>query len=380
MFHSHLKQGFRLSRTIGFCLLAYTLLGLLSVKLPGNTLDLGASTPWVGLRLGLAGVSAGLFLVLNEISLRSFKRHPRLDDITLEKLSLLLPLMAALLVGFHYLLSGQLGLLLLGVVISMQAQLFGHNGVARTLLVMFGLLYAASFALGYPFLLGWQANTLSGAPLGLRLLGMLAPAVLALHHLGSIVAATQRHTSSRVSKLQSLAATDGLTGLINRRQFNQQLDAEMARARRYRKPLSLALFDIDDFKKINDFYGHTTGDRILKELGQLITQNIRESDVAARYGGEEFALILPETGQIDAYELLERLRAMIERTVFCLPDNPITATISVGVAQLDLNDSRGYEIIEKSDAALYEAKKQGKNRVVYGTLTPPKVNYPSFES
>ncbi len=378
MFHSHLKHGFRLSRTIGFCLLAYTLLALVSLKMSGSTLHL--STPWIGLRLSLAGISAVLFLLLNEISLRSFKRHPRLDDITLEKLSLLLPLAGALLVGFHYLLSGQFGLLLLGVVISLQAQLFGHNGVARSLLVIFGLLYVASFALGYPFLLGLQANAFSGVPLGLRLLGMLGPAVLALHHLGGIVASTQRHTSNRVSKLQSLAATDGLTGLINRRQFNQQLDAEMARARRYRKPLSLALFDIDDFKKINDFYGHTTGDRILKELGQLITQNIRESDVAARYGGEEFALILPETGQIDAYELLERLRVMIERTVFCLPDNPITATISVGVAQLDLHDSKGYEIIEKSDAALYEAKKQGKNRVVYGTLPPPKVSYPTFES
>lgn len=378
MFHNHLKQGFRLSRTIGFCLIAYTTLALVSLKMPGSTLHL--NSPWIGLRLSLAGVSAIVFLLLNEVSLRSFKRHPRLDDITLEKLSLLLPVATALLVSFHYLLLGQFGLILLGVVVSLQAQLFGHNTVARTLLIIFGSLYLASFGLGYPVLLGLQPNAFQGLSLGIKFLLMSGPAILALNHLGGIVASTQRHTSSRVSKLQSLAATDGLTGLVNRRQFNQQLDAEMARARRYRKPLSLALFDIDDFKKINDFYGHTTGDRILKELGQMISQNIRESDVAARYGGEEFALILPETGQIDAYELLERLRAMIERTVFCLPDNPITATISVGVAQLDLNDSKGYEIIEKSDAALYEAKKQGKNRVVYGTLTPPKVNYPSFES
>lgn len=375
MFHSHLKQGFRLNRTIGFSLVAYEMMLFLSLQ---NSPP--AEQSWQSLRLGALVALTGLFFLVNEVSLRSFKRHPRLDDVTLEKLSLLLPLMGSVLMLLAYLLSGQLGLFLLGGLMSLQSQLYGHNGIARILLVLFCGVYLITLPMGYPLILGFSAQSFPMAPLSVKILLALTPALAFITHFGNIVAASTRTTSTRVSKLQSLAATDGLTGLVNRRQFNHQLDAEIARCKRYRKPLSLALFDIDDFKKINDFYGHPTGDRILKELGQLITQNIRESDIAARYGGEEFALILPETGQIDAYELLERIRAMIERTVFCLPDNPMTATISVGVAQLDLDNAQSYEIIEKADAALYAAKKQGKNQVVYGTLTPPKVTYPPFNA
>jgi diguanylate cyclase (GGDEF)-like protein len=182
-----------------------------------------------------------------------------------------------------------------------------------------------------------------------------------------------RSSSSQLNRLQSLAATDGLTGLVNRRQFNHQLQSEIARAKRHALPLSLALFDIDDFKKLNDTYGHPIGDRVLKDLGKLVTQNIRECDISARYGGEEFALILPETRQMEAYELLERLRALVERTVFCLPDNPLTISISVGVAQMDFNQATAVSLVEKSDAALYEAKRKGKNQVVFGTIPTPKI-------
>lgn len=375
MLHTHLKQGFRLNRTIGFALIAYEVMLLLSLRFPGEE---AASMPW--LRLGLISALTALFLLVNEASLRSFKRHAKMDNLTLEKLSLLLPMANSGVVILSYLLSGQLGILLLSTVILLQAQLFGHNGISRVMLIMFLLVYAITLPMGYPMLVGFTATAFPMASASIKIILMLVPVVLALSHYGNIVGSLVRTTTSRVSKLQSLAATDALTGLINRRQFNHQLDAEIARAKRHRNTLSLALFDIDDFKKINDFYGHPTGDRILKELGQLIINNVRESDIPARYGGEEFALILPETGQIDAYELLERLRAMIEHTVFCLPDNPMTATISVGVAQLDPEHAKAYELIEKADAALYEAKKQGKNQVVYGTITPPKVTYPPFTS
>lgn len=375
MLHTHLKQGFRLNRTIGFALIAYEVMLLLSLRFPGEE---AASMPW--LRLGLISALTALFILVNEASLRSFKRHAKMDNLTLEKLSLLLPMANSGVVILSYLLSGQLGILLLSTVILLQAQLFGHNGISRVMLIMFLLVYAITLPMGYPMLVGFTATAFPMASASIKIILMLVPVVLALSHYGNIVGSLVRTTTSRVSKLQSLAATDALTGLINRRQFNHQLDAEIARAKRHRNTLSLALFDIDDFKKINDFYGHPTGDRILKELGQLIINNVRESDIPARYGGEEFALILPETGQIDAYELLERLRAMIEHTVFCLPDNPMTATISVGVAQLDPEHAKAYELIEKADAALYEAKKQGKNQVVYGTITPPKVTYPPFTS
>jgi diguanylate cyclase (GGDEF)-like protein len=196
---------------------------------------------------------------------------------------------------------------------------------------------------------------------------------IALTQVGQQMGVVVRSSSSQLNRLQSLAATDGLTGLVNRRQFNHQLQSEIARAKRHALPLSLALFDIDDFKKLNDTYGHPIGDRVLKDLGKLVTQNIRECDISARYGGEEFALILPETRQMEAYELLERLRALVERTVFCLPDNPLTISISVGVAQMDFNQATAVSLVEKSDAALYEAKRKGKNQVVFGTIPTPKI-------
>ncbi len=376
MHHSHLKQGFRLNRTIGFSFVAYEIMLLVSLKMPST----GTVSGMPGLRLAAMATLTIGFLLLNEASLRSLKRHPKTEGLLLEKLSLLLPVASCGFVAACYLLSGQLGVLLFSTIVVLQAQLFGHNGISRVMLILFLLLYAITLPLGYPILIGFTPAAFHMIPTSVQIIMMLAPIVLALGHYGDIVGSLLRSTSTRVTKLQSLAATDALTGLINRRQFNHQLDAEIARSKRHRSQLSLALFDIDDFKKINDFYGHPTGDRILKELGQLISANVRESDVAARYGGEEFALILPETGQIDSYELLERLRALIEHTVFCLPDNPMTVTISVGVAQLDPEYAKAYDIIEKADAALYEAKKQGKNRVIYGVLTPPKLTYPHFHS
>lgn len=377
MLHTHLKQGLRLNRTIGFSVLAFgaLLLGLAQFAPAQHVKE----WPWIWGRFSTLGVVTLLFLLVNEVSLKSLKRLTQLDDLTLEKLSLLIPMISCAYVGIVYLLTGQVAFALLAVVVALQAQLFGHRSLGRMMLALLGLTYVISGPLGYPILLGYPHAAMPTLSLGWRMLLALTPLIWTLGHYGDIVATWVRTTSNRVSKLQSLAATDGLTGLINRRQFNHRLDTEIARAKRYNNPLSLALFDIDDFKKINDFYGHPTGDRILKELGLLITNNVREPDVSARYGGEEFALILPETGQIDAYELLERLRALIEHTVFCLPDNPMTVTISVGVAQLDISHARAYELIEKADAALYEAKKQGKNRVVYGTLTVPKVTYPPFQ-
>ncbi len=369
MLHTHLKQALRLNRGIGFSLLTYGAVALIATLLHPQG--------WAAyLRLSALGLISLAFLGFNELALKALKRHPKLDELMLEKFSLLLPLAGCLVVGLAYLITGQLGIFLLSTVVMLQAQLFGHNGIARVMMAMLAVVFLVTMPLKYPHLIGFRPVESKG----LFILLALLPFVCTLTYYGSIVSTLVRSTTHKVNKLQSLAATDGLTGLINRRQFNHQLDAEIARARRYKKPLSLALFDIDDFKKINDFYGHPTGDRILKELGALMTVNVRESDIPARYGGEEFALILPETGQIDAHDLLERLRAMVERTVFCLPDNPMTITISVGVAQLDGDGAKAFELIERADAALYQAKKQGKNQVVYGIVPTPKVSYPPFTS
>ena len=366
MIQAQIKQTLRLNRSMSAAFLLFHALAAVAVKgvLPGILLTLSV-------------VLALAYFVGNEVVLRTMKRIAanRMEPMVLEKMALLLPVVSAVFVLASYLLTGQLGIAVFAVIVMLQAYMCGYRWLARAVLVTFGVVYALSALLHYPVgVMGGVDAFALNQPFGIIV--ALLPMILTLNQYGQMAHGLMRSTSDRVEILQSLAAIDGLTGLINRRQFNHQLHAEISRARRSKKPLSLALFDIDDFKKINDFYGHPVGDRILRELGSLITNNVRESDVPARYGGEEFSLILPETSQIEAYEILERLRQLIEHTVFCLPDNPMTITVSVGVAQMDLDQATSFELIEQADTALYEAKRQGKNRVVYGVVTAPKLTGP----
>ncbi len=360
MLHGNIKKSLRLNRTIGLSFLFYGLLTYWA-GLAGSPENL-----WPEWQVGTWSLLAVGFIIANELGRAGLKRFSETEEsVPLEKISIFLPIVLLVYCEFTYLISGQLWILLFSVFPILQSQLFGHYQLSRGLLLAWLLVTAVLAPFGYP-----TVDLMAQVPLA----ALIVPFVLSMFHYGAFVAAMVRVSSTQVSHLQSLATTDALTGLVNRRQFNHRLQTEIARARRHHSPLTLALFDIDDFKKVNDFYGHPVGDRILKELGAVIGENLRECDVSARYGGEEFALILPETRQIEAYELLERLRALVERNVFCLPDNPITITISVGVAQLDLEHHTAFELVEQADAALYEAKHQGKNRVVYGVIPTPKIN------
>ncbi len=213
---------------------------------------------------------------------------------------------------------------------------------------------------------------LNQLPVTSRLLGFLTVLGI-LSSLGFMLAKTITFTRGKADYLHNIATTDALTGLLNRREFNVRLSGEFSRAKRHKSPLSLALFDIDFFKKINDTYGHNAGDAILKELGDLIATNTRACDVAARYGGEEFALILPETPQSKAFELMDRLRTLVEEETFNKTGQPVKATISVGVAQLDLTDTSPLDFCERTDKALYLAKENGRNRVERAPFGVPKV-------
>lgn len=360
MLYGNLKKSLRLNRTIGLAFLFYA-------AFPLAAPHWATPTPfWASATLGLSSLA---FILANELARAALKRFSEAESQPFEKVSVFLPLILLSFTGWGYLLSGQTWTLPFLMLPALQAQFFGHTRLARTLAVLVILLALGGAGLGFP-----HEGVLAGPGVGLTLAraAMALPLMLTLFHFGSFVSTLVRSTSSQVSHLQSLATTDGLTGLINRRQFNHRLQAEMARARRHHAYLTLGLFDIDNFKRLNDFHGHPVGDRILKELGALLQENVRESDVAARYGGEEFALILPETRQVEAYELLERLRAMVERHVFCLPDNPLTLTISVGFAELDLLNHTAFELVEQADAALYEAKHQGKNRVLFGAAPSAK--------
>ena len=165
-------------------------------------------------------------------------------------------------------------------------------------------------------------------------------------------------------ELKELAGTDALTGLHNRRVFFERLDAELERIRLYAgTKAALLMIDIDHFKGINDTYGHAMGDAGLKYLADSIRGVLRETDVMGRIGGEEFGVILPETNAENAVMLAERLCSMFRNGQLCIGDLAIAFTISIGVAMLKATDRDKEQILSRADAALYQAKADGRDRV-----------------
>lgn len=166
------------------------------------------------------------------------------------------------------------------------------------------------------------------------------------------------------SKFEKAAVTDGLMGIYNHKYFKQRLEEEAARSRRYGQQTSLVLFDIDFFKRVNDTYGHATGDLVLKLIAKWVTEMSRNTDVVCRYGGEEIACILPHTGIAGAQEFAERLRLKISQQVVRDPeeDAEFRVTVSVGVTQWE-KGMEFMDMIKAADAALYHSKHTGRNRV-----------------
>jgi diguanylate cyclase (GGDEF)-like protein len=165
-------------------------------------------------------------------------------------------------------------------------------------------------------------------------------------------------------EIYRLTTIDGLTQIYNKRYFLETLEREISRAHRYRRELSLIMFDIDFFKKINDTYGHLAGDYVLKQLASVIKARIRREDIMARYGGEEFAIILPEIDGYNAVQFADKIRKLIEKTTFKFEETKIPVTISVGVASIGADLHNPVEFIKIADEKLYAAKTQGRNQVV----------------
>ncbi len=165
-------------------------------------------------------------------------------------------------------------------------------------------------------------------------------------------------------EIYRLMMTDALTSALNKRAFSEALPREVARAQRYKRPLSIVLFDIDHFKKINDTYGHVAGDSVLRQLAGLVRPRIREHDLFGRVGGEEFALLLPEVDIHGARVVAEKIRQAIESARFIIKEESFSATVSLGCATLPETGGVGDKLYEKADQALYAAKQGGRNRVV----------------
>ena len=237
----------------------------------------------------------------------------------------------------------------------------------RTLTLILVVLAAAAgmttMALAAWSFMGWRLNRIAGAleatltediPVVIRESGI--PAERRLARAFNAAAGAFLQTEAR-------ATHDRLTGVANRETLLTTLVAEVERAVRHYKPLSVAFIDIDRFKPINDTYGHNSGDAVLRQIAAIITDNIRPSDLFGRYGGEEFMLILPETAADEAVEVAERLRMAVAQTPLLIArQQSLAITISVGVAGGRGSELQVDALVDQADAAMYAAKSLGRNR------------------
>ncbi len=190
------------------------------------------------------------------------------------------------------------------------------------------------------------------------------PELLARVRAGKRIVDLQKELLETNKRLELLSITDGLTKLHNHRFFQDELARAFEESQRYQRPLSLAMIDIDFFKKFNDTYGHAVGDDVLKRAAELYQRSVRSTDLVARYGGEEFAVMMPETSLDDGIAFAEKIRSMIESTPLETQIGPLNVTISLGVASVPHSRIRSAkELIVAADKALYRAKKNGRNQV-----------------
>ena len=179
---------------------------------------------------------------------------------------------------------------------------------------------------------------------------------------------------AQVNTLNEQILLDPLTGLFNKRHLLQSLEKEMERTQRSGQPTSLIMFDADHFKQVNDTYGHSAGDRVLRYIATTIQNETRKLDIPCRYGGEEFAIVLPTTPVVTAIHVAERIRATLEKALIAINDQAqeIQITASLGVSSYQQNNRFGAEdFINRSDQQLYQAKKSGRNQVCADTTSRP---------
>jgi diguanylate cyclase (GGDEF)-like protein len=178
------------------------------------------------------------------------------------------------------------------------------------------------------------------------------------------ICATAIQNAHYVERVKQLAYLDGLTGIFNRRFFELRILEEIERARRYGSGMAVIMADIDQFKRLNDEFGHVLGDEVLRQVSSLFHQQVRKIDVVCRYGGEEFAILLTQTGADQAFSIAEKLRKMVSTWQF--PGVPRTVTVSAGAAAFPEHGTTRDELVKAADNALYAAKQAGRNRVCLG--------------
>jgi diguanylate cyclase (GGDEF)-like protein len=229
---------------------------------------------------------------------------------------------------------------------------------------------SGGYAMGTLCVLDYVARTLKpGQVKALRVLACKANTRLALREQRLMLQRALAATQADNSRLMAMATTDPLTGLLNRRAFLERLMAEFAETRRHGRPLSVAMLDIDNFKRWNDSHGHDIGDEILVRFANLLQESVRETDVVVRYGGEEFVVLLPHTDEPDAMAMCTRLLTRIRAAGW--PRGAVTA--SVGCASLHAGVTHGTCLVTQADEALYAAKRCGKDRAMHWSWQEPEV-------
>jgi len=236
------------------------------------------------------------------------------------------------------------------------------------------VLWGAAEAVAFMLLLGLAEGAHPMTPVGpatLRVMVVLNGALVVgtlgflAHVTNEAVQAAERDLRRAMARLDELARTDPLTGLLNRRAMSELLDAEAARVERHGRPFAVMVADLDDFKGINDAYGHPVGDHALRAIAQRLLGGVRAQDQVARWGGEEFLLLLPETDSATALEVADRLRLAISQTALTAGEHTLHVTGTFGVAVYHQGGSI-YETVRAADRALYAGKESGKDRVVKG--------------
>ena len=224
--------------------------------------------------------------------------------------------------------------------------------VLRKLITFFILAYAGFFVF----------TLLYGADTGINLIAIVFMLGAGFVHLVCQLALITVHDIKRISVLEQESTTDALMGIFNRRYFDDAIQNEFTRARRYQLELSLLVLDIDHFKRCNDNYGHQAGDLVLKAFAQLIQQNTRNTDIVARYGGEEIVVVLPSNDLSAARTCAEKLRACTQQSMISIDqDQTISVTVSIGIASINSTMDSSRELFKQADEALYLAKQSGRN-------------------
>jgi diguanylate cyclase (GGDEF) domain len=195
--------------------------------------------------------------------------------------------------------------------------------------------------------------------------GLTASFVKFSHFVSEIVSLSyyEKLLTDKLYEVYEKSTKDQLSNLYNRAKFNDIKNYEFVRSRRYKIPLSLCMFDIDDFKKINDTFGHLVGDKVIKELGKVVLDNVRKSDIPFRLGGEEFLILFTHTHLKEAKLACEKLLNRIRNIEIKEGDNIVKFTVSMGLTELKEEDDSIEKAIDRADKALYMAKKNGKNRI-----------------